>query len=79
LKSEQLKQSLKFLKSEFNLTDREVDILQSISEGYSNPEIAKKLFLSVNTIKYHTRNLYQKLDINNRTQAILEVEKCYNN
>ncbi len=52
------------------LTEREIDVLQHISEGLTNRQIAARLFLSVNTVKAHTRNIYGKLDVNNRTQAI---------
>jgi LuxR family maltose regulon positive regulatory protein len=45
-------------------------VLQLIAEGLTNPEIASKLYLSLNTVKVHTRNIYGKLDIHNRTQAV---------
>jgi len=41
-----------------------------ISHGYNNPEIAKKLFISINTVKYHVKNLYLKLDAKNRVEII---------
>ncbi len=47
------------------LTKREIEILKLISEGWKNPEIAEKLFLSVETIKTHRKNLMRKLDISN--------------
>ena len=52
------------------LSEREVEVLQLISEGLSNSEIALRLSLSLNTIKGHTRNIYSKLNVNSRTQAI---------
>lgn len=52
------------------LSKRELQVLQLISEGLSNREIADRLFLSINTIKVHTRNIYGKLGVNNRTQAV---------
>ena len=52
------------------LSKREVEVLQLIAEGLTNPEIASRLFLSLNTVKAHTRNIYGKLGVNNRTQAV---------
>ena len=51
------------------LSEREIEILQLIAEGLTNPEIADRLYLSLNTVKVHTRNIYGKLDVHNRTQA----------
>jgi DNA-binding CsgD family transcriptional regulator len=51
-----------------NLTSREADILLQISKGLNNKEIAEELFVSVNTVKYHARNLYEKLNIKKRTE-----------
>ena len=45
-------------------------MLELIAEGLSNREIAKRLYLSLNTVKVHTRNIYGKLNVNSRTQAI---------
>ena len=61
------------LKENFNLTDREVDILLKITEGLSNNEIAEKLFISINTVKYHTKNLYEKLDIKKRGELSSKI------
>jgi LuxR family maltose regulon positive regulatory protein len=52
------------------LSEREVQVLKLIAEGFSNREIASKLVLSLNTIKVHTSNIYGKLGVNSRTQAI---------
>jgi LuxR family maltose regulon positive regulatory protein len=52
------------------LSEREIEVLQLIAEGLTNREIASRLFLSLNTVKAHTRNIYGKLDIHNRTQAV---------
>jgi len=51
------------------LSDRELEVLQLLAEGRTNPEIASKLYLSLNTVKAHTRTIYGKLRVNNRTQA----------
>jgi LuxR family maltose regulon positive regulatory protein len=52
------------------LSDREIEVLQLIAKGLSNQVIATRLVLSVHTIKTHTRNIYSKLGVNNRTQAV---------
>jgi LuxR family maltose regulon positive regulatory protein len=51
------------------LSERELEVLQLIAEGLTNREIAGRLYLSLNTVKVHTRNIYGKLSTNNRTQA----------
>ena len=53
-----------------NLTDREYEILKLLAKGHSNAEIAEYLFLSLSTIKTHVSNLYSKMDVKNRYQAI---------
>ena len=52
------------------LSERELEVLQLIAEGLTNPEIAARLFLSLHTVKAHARSIYGKLDIHNRTQAV---------
>jgi len=54
---------------QFALSEREIDVLLLISLGLKNEEIADKLFLSVSTVKTHTRNIFQKLDVRNRIEA----------
>ncbi|MDH7913489.1 response regulator transcription factor [Winogradskyella sp. SYSU M77433] len=56
--------------SELEITTREYDVLQHISEGLSNKEIGEKLFLSESTIKTHVSNLLLKLNAKRRTQAV---------
>ncbi len=53
-----------------DLSTREYEVLQLMEKGYSNAEIAEQLFLSLSTIKTHVSNLYQKMDVKSRTQAI---------
>ena len=52
------------------LTPRELEIMRLICKGYSNPELADELVVTVNTIKKHTSNIYGKLGVRSRTQAI---------
>lgn len=52
------------------ISKREHEVLELIALGLTNQEIADKLFVSVNTIKTHTANLFSKLDVRRRTQAI---------
>ncbi len=57
------------------LTPRELEIMRLIGEGYSNPEIASELVVTVNTIKKHTSNIYGKLGVRSRTQAIARAHE----
>jgi DNA-binding NarL/FixJ family response regulator len=52
------------------LSDREVAILRLMSEGLSNQEISMRVSLSENTVKYHLKNIFQKLHAHNRTEAV---------
>ncbi len=52
------------------LSEREIEVLRLLSAGYSNKEIADKLFLAVGTVKKHTHQIYQKLDVDSRVKAI---------
>jgi DNA-binding CsgD family transcriptional regulator len=54
----------------YELTEREADVLLRLYKGYSNKKIAAELFISLNTVKYHTRNIYQKLNIGNKNEVI---------
>jgi two-component system, NarL family, response regulator DegU len=51
------------------LTKREVSILQELAGGLSNEAIAKKLWITRETVKFHVRNIYRKLGVSNRTEA----------
>ena len=57
------------------LSKRELEVLELISSGLSNQEIAYKLFVSINTVKTHSSNLFQKLEVNRRTQAIQRAKE----
>jgi LuxR family maltose regulon positive regulatory protein len=55
------------------LSDRELEVLHLIASGLTNQEIASRLFLTVNTVKVHAHNIYGKLAVNNRTQAVAQA------
>jgi LuxR family maltose regulon positive regulatory protein len=57
------------------LTPRELEILQLISQGLSNKDIAEKLVIALNTVKRHTSNIYSKLGVKSRTQAIARARE----
>lgn len=57
------------------LSDREVEVLELIAEGFSNQEIATRLHISLSTVKGHTSNIYGKLSVNKRTQAVARAKE----
>jgi DNA-binding CsgD family transcriptional regulator len=57
----------------WGLSTRELEVLQLMGEGLTNQEIATRLFVSLNTIKTHAANIYAKLDVRSRTQAIAKA------
>src|SRR5580692_1106661 len=57
------------------LSVRELEVLRLMAEGLSNQEIAGRLFVSLNTIKTHSANIFEKLDVRRRTQAVDKAKK----
>ena len=55
------------------LTEREVQILQLVARGLSNREIAELLFITVGTVKKHNNNIFGKLQVKSRTQAVVRA------
>ena len=53
-----------------NLSKRELEVLQLMAEGLSNQEIAERLFVSLNTIKTHSAQIFEKMEVKRRTQAV---------
>lgn len=51
------------------LTKRELEILRLVSQGHSNVELARMLWVTEQTVKFHLSNIYRKLDVSNRTEA----------
>ena len=61
---------VKKIQQELSITEREMEVLNGIASGMSNIQIAEQLFLSESTIKTHSSNLFSKLDVKRRTQAV---------
>src|SRR5215510_5357093 len=57
------------------LTPREQDILKLLANGLSDSEIAEALVLTVGTVKWYNRQIYRKLDVPNRTQALVQAQQ----
>ena len=58
------------------LTPRELEVLALIAEGASNKEIARKLAISVHTVKFHIASLFDKLDADGRTEAVAQAARA---
>ena len=56
-----------------NLTPREVEVLKLLSQGQTNPQIARNLLFSVSTVKAHVRSILNKLGVSDRTQAAVRA------
>jgi LuxR family maltose regulon positive regulatory protein len=57
------------------LTERELDVLRLMAQGLKYKEIATRLFISLNTVRFHVKAVYGKLDVNNRTQAVEQARQ----
>ena len=60
-----------------SLTPREIEILEVLSQGHSNRKISSKFEISTNTVKFHLQNLYEKIQVDSRTQAVAFYYKLY--
>ena len=60
-------------KLEANLTNREYDVLENLISGKTGKEIGKALFLSENTIKYHIKKIYKKLDVHSKAELFIKL------
>src|SRR5690606_7489479 len=69
----QMENAFDQLQEQFGLSEREIDVLKLLAEGLTNQQIGEKLYLSSNTVKFHIRNIYLKMDINNRAQAVNKI------
>lgn len=63
------------LVSQLELSKRELEILSLLAQGLSNQEIAGKLFVSLSTVKTHIQNIFDKLDVKRRTQAVEKAKR----
>jgi ATP/maltotriose-dependent transcriptional regulator MalT len=63
------------LVSQLELSKRELEILNLLAQGHSNQEIAGKLFVSLSTVKTHIQNLFEKLEVKRRTQAVEKAKR----
>jgi DNA-binding CsgD family transcriptional regulator len=57
------------------ISKREYEVLELIAQGLSNQEIAEKLFVSLNTVKTHSSNLFMKLEVRRRTEALRRAKE----
>lgn len=58
---------------DFDLSDREISVLNLLSEGYNYQEIAENLFISVDTVRHHIRNIYKKLHVHSQSEAVAKA------
>jgi DNA-binding NarL/FixJ family response regulator len=58
------------------LTEREIQVLHLIAQGHNNTEIAEKLYLSPKTVSNHISNIFSKLQVANRAQAIVRARQA---
>ena len=65
------------LVSQLELSRRELQILHLMAKGHSNKEIAAELFISVSTVKTHNQNLFAKLDVSRRIQAVEKAKRLH--
>ena len=61
--------------SQLELSKRELEILDLLAQGHSNQEIAAKLFVSLSTVKTHIQNLFEKLEVKRRIQAVEKAKR----
>ena len=61
--------------NKLKISSRELEVLQLMAEGLSNQGIAERLFVSLNTIKTHSSNLFVKMEVERRTQAVEKAKR----
>jgi len=60
-------------KEDYHLSDRELDIVKGLVNGYSYKAIASELYISIDTVRSHIRRIYEKLHVNSKTEAVLKA------
>ena len=65
--------SLGRLVDKYELTGREAEIMEHLASGFRNEDIAERMFISRNTVKFHIKNIFIKLDVQNRVQALQKI------
>jgi two-component system, NarL family, response regulator LiaR len=63
--------------SQLELSKRELEILNLLAQGHSNQEIAATLFVSISTVKTHNQNLFEKLEVKRRIQAVEKAKRLH--
>jgi DNA-binding NarL/FixJ family response regulator len=58
---------------DFDLTEREVSVLNLLADGYNYQEIAESLYISVDTVRHHIRNIYKKLHVHSQSEAVAKA------
>jgi ATP/maltotriose-dependent transcriptional regulator MalT len=58
----------------YKLSAREAEVLKYIAQGLKNKEIADKMFVSLSTVKTHTKNIFDKMDVRNRIEAVRKAQ-----
>jgi DNA-binding NarL/FixJ family response regulator len=58
---------------DFGLSEREVGVLNLLAEGYNYQEIAENLYISVDTVRHHIRNIYKKLHVHSQSEAVAKA------
>ena len=69
-------QDARTVDSQYNLSPRELEVLKHLAEGSNYQEIADELFISVDTVRHHIRNIYKKLQVHSQSEAVaIEIRK----
>ncbi len=62
-----------FTSTNYDLSEREISVLNLLSDGYNYQEIADNLFISVDTVRHHIRNIYKKLHVHSQSEAVAKA------
>ena len=57
----------------YDLSQREKEVLKLLADGYNYQEIADKIFISVDTVRHHIRNIYRKLHVHSQSEAVAKA------